>query len=162
MVEKEYKLVAFLRGINVSGHKKVPMQELKKLLEKNKYQNVATLLASGNVLFSSSKKNPQKDLEKLLEQHFGFTVPVIITTQTDIAQLVEKNPFPKSTQKNLKYHVSFIKGKDPLFHTVDLDTEKTVDLMPKLKKEYGTEVTTRTWQTIEKLHSKIQQQNAKA
>ena len=48
------KYIALLRGINISGKNKVSMNELKLVLEKNKYQNVSTYLNSGNVIFESN------------------------------------------------------------------------------------------------------------
>ena len=47
------KYVAFLRGINISGKNKIPMNELKKEFEKNRYKNVITYLNSGNIIFES-------------------------------------------------------------------------------------------------------------
>ena len=47
------KYVAFLRGINISGKNKIPMNELKKEFEKNRYKNVITCLNSGNIIFES-------------------------------------------------------------------------------------------------------------
>ncbi|EPR73829.1 hypothetical protein ADIWIN_1189 [Winogradskyella psychrotolerans RS-3] len=46
--------IALLRGINVGGHKKVPMAELKELLSKSGLNNVKTYIQSGNVIFQSS------------------------------------------------------------------------------------------------------------
>ena len=46
------KYVAFLRGINVGGHHKVPMSELKELLESEGMSNISTLLNSGNAIFT--------------------------------------------------------------------------------------------------------------
>ena len=51
------KYIALLRGINISGKNKVSMNELKLVLEKNKYQNVSTYLNSGNVIFESNINN---------------------------------------------------------------------------------------------------------
>jgi uncharacterized protein (DUF1697 family) len=45
---------ALLRGINVGGHKKVPMAELRELLTKSGLENVQTYIQSGNVIFHSN------------------------------------------------------------------------------------------------------------
>ena len=47
--------IALLRGINVGGHKKVPMAELRELLTKIGLENVQTYIQSGNVVFQSSQ-----------------------------------------------------------------------------------------------------------
>lgn len=50
------RYAAFLRGINIGGNKKVPMADLKKMLEKIGFSNVQTILVSGNVVFDSAEK----------------------------------------------------------------------------------------------------------
>jgi len=47
------KVISILRGINVSGHNKIPMSELKSLYEELKFKNVTTYIQSGNVLLLS-------------------------------------------------------------------------------------------------------------
>ncbi|MBX7182991.1 MAG: DUF1697 domain-containing protein, partial [Bacteroidia bacterium] len=88
------KLVALLRGINVSGQKIIPMKELQGLFEKQGLGHVKTYIQSGNVVFTSSNR---KGLELLLEQaileHFGYEVPVFIRSQEELQDLVGKNPF---------------------------------------------------------------------
>jgi len=49
--------IALLRGINVGGHKKTPMAELRSLLEQKGFKDVKTYIQSGNVVFQSSMKN---------------------------------------------------------------------------------------------------------
>ena len=46
--------IALLRGINVGGHKKVPMAELRDLLNKNGFSDIKTYIQSGNVIFKVS------------------------------------------------------------------------------------------------------------
>ena len=65
--------VALLRGINVGGNKKVPMAELKTLFEKE-FDNVRTILNSGNVVFESETKPSPTKTQHLIEKHFKFTV----------------------------------------------------------------------------------------
>ena len=52
------RYVALLRGINVGGNKKVPMAQLRELLEGLGYTDVATLLQSGNAVFTSKERSP--------------------------------------------------------------------------------------------------------
>ncbi len=71
------KYVAFLRGINVGGHHKVPMAELRTLLEDMEFREVKTLLASGNVILETTRANSKtlsKKIEKRLEDKFGKNV----------------------------------------------------------------------------------------
>ena len=70
-----YTYIAFLRGINVGGHHKVPMAELKVEFTKLGYSNIITLLNSGNVIFNSDSANRQEIESRLtsqLETKFGF------------------------------------------------------------------------------------------
>ena len=57
------RYVAFLRGINVGGHHKVPMAELRLIMEELGFEKVITLLNSGNIIFDATTKYPE-DLEK--------------------------------------------------------------------------------------------------
>ena len=73
--------VAFLRGINVGGHHKVPMADLRKELEKLDFENVETLLNSGNIIFEAiddNEENLEKKISLHLEKSFGFPVPSIV------------------------------------------------------------------------------------
>ena len=47
------RYIAFLRGVNISGKNKVPMEELKKGFEEMGFSEVRTYLNSGNVIISS-------------------------------------------------------------------------------------------------------------
>lgn len=56
------KYIVLLRGINISGKNKVPMNDLKKYLENLGYTNVKTLLNSGNVILETNQS--KEKLEK--------------------------------------------------------------------------------------------------
>lgn len=75
MNSKKEKYVAFLRGINVGGHHKVPMAELRKELEKMNFENVITLLNSGNILFDGNAddlEHIEKKWQRIWKEHLGF------------------------------------------------------------------------------------------
>lgn len=88
--------IALLRGINVGGHKKVRMAELRELLTKSGLENVKTYIQSGNVIFQSSNKN-SKDLEDTIQnsilKHFGFNVPVLVKTRDELTTVFNNSPF---------------------------------------------------------------------
>jgi uncharacterized protein (DUF1697 family) len=52
------RYAAFLRGINVGGHRKIKMETLRQQFESLELQNVKTLLNSGNVLFETPEADP--------------------------------------------------------------------------------------------------------
>ena len=98
--------IALLRGINVSGHKKILMADLRLLLEKSGLQNVQTYIQSGNVVFSSSEK--KKDLEtiiyKAILKKYGWEVPILVKTASEIKKILNDCPFPQ-VKKEKSYFV---------------------------------------------------------
>ncbi len=114
-------MISMLRGINVSGQKKVPMNELKALYEELKFKNVTTYIQSGNVVFSSDASDEKvlsKKIEEKIIKHFGFEVPVIIRTPKEMQSAIRNNPFLK--EKNVdseRMYVTFLEevpAKDKL------------------------------------------------
>ncbi len=98
--------IALLRGINVSGHKKILMADLRLLLEKSGLQNVQIYIQSGNVVFSSSKK--QQGLETTIHEailkKYGWEVPILVKTASEIKSILDDCPFPKD-KKEKSYFV---------------------------------------------------------
>ncbi len=98
-----------LRGINVGGHSKVNMAELKEIYESIGYENVQTYLQSGNVIFQSLSTNPLdiiKEIEIKIEETIGFKIGVFIRTAAEMHQVIGKNPFTKKDAAKL--HVTFL------------------------------------------------------
>ncbi len=171
------KYVAFLRGINVGGKKKVPMSDLKKTFESLGFQNVKTLLNSGNIVFEGEKADSQT-IETKLKSQFGFDIPVIIRTHEELQKLIDTNPFKgiKLTPETRLY-VTFLSTKPEstlkipymspdknlrILKVTDGEIISVLTLSPKfgtteamkmLEKEFGKTVTTRNWNTILKLIS---------
>ena len=105
------RFVALLRGINVSGQKKIQMSELKTLCEKLGFQNVETYIQSGNVIFSSKEKSISKLANKIslaIKNKFNFDVQVIILTPQEIQQALQNNPFIKKKKEIDRMYVSFL------------------------------------------------------
>jgi len=173
------KYAAFLRGINVGGHKAVKMEELKKAFETLGFKNVKTLLASGNVLFAApaaSESALAKKIERKLETVFGYEIGVLIRKIEGLQRLAEADPFAgiKITPQTRLY-VTFLAEKprsglkipyespDQNFKIIRATgsevcsvltlspNSRTVDLMSILEKEFGRKVTTRNWNTLEKI-----------
>ncbi|WP_422857820.1 DUF1697 domain-containing protein [Flagellimonas sp. S174] len=97
------KYIALLRGINVGGHKKIKMVELKKVLAANRFQEVQTYIQSGNILFKAEKQTSLELAEKihcLIESRFGFQVPVLIITFEELQHILDNNPFGKKPEEN--------------------------------------------------------------
>ena len=94
--------IALLRGINVGGHKKVPMSELRGLLTNAGFQNVQTYIQSGNVIFQSSKiaSELETKIQKLIHTHFGFEVSVIVKTNNELQAIFDRCPFSEEKKEN--------------------------------------------------------------
>lgn len=97
--------IALLRGVNVSGQKKIPMAELRGILSKLGFVNVQTYIQSGNVVFQSSEIDEIKIEERIqneIQNHFGFIVPVLVKTSSEIQLILEKCPFSEE-KKSTSY-----------------------------------------------------------
>lgn len=79
--------IALIRGINVGGHKKVPMADLRDVLSGIGFKDVTTYIQSGNVVFQSSENNTkalEDSISKAIKSHFGFNVPVLVKTKQEL------------------------------------------------------------------------------
>ena len=176
------RYVALLRGINVGGNKTVKMEELKKALELLGYKNVTTILNSGNVLFETVK-TPDKTLvasiEKQLKTIFGFEIGVMVRSEGEIKDLAKKNPF-KGVQvtSDTRLYVTFLSQKPTSTLRVPYESPEkdfkilstssgdvcsvltisarrnSTDAMKILEKEFGKKITTRNWNTVERILKK--------
>jgi len=114
--------IALLRGINVSGHKKIKMADLRTHIEELDFQDVQTYIQTGNVIFRS-KKAPSNKLEILIKnkiiEKYGFDVPVIVITPAAIKSASNNNPFEKdSTKDPKKFGVIFLQ-EQPLQENIE-------------------------------------------
>lgn len=89
--------VAFIRGINVGGHNKLPMADLRKVLTENGFHKVSTYIQSGNVLFESDKDCLwiEEAFERLLLEHFNLDVKVMLRTHAELESILNGFPFSK-------------------------------------------------------------------
>lgn len=105
------RYVALLRGINVGGNKKVSMAQLRELMEQLGYTDVATLLQSGNAVFTSKEKSPAKvikQLETAIAKEFGFEVSVILRTRDELEAAIQANPLPGADDAPSQFLVMFL------------------------------------------------------
>jgi uncharacterized protein (DUF1697 family) len=171
--------VAFLRGINVGGKNILKMETVKQAFTELGFANVKTVLASGNVLFDSpirAARNLTSTIETQLSSISGREIFVITRSQEYINELLKRNPFGKiKVTPQTRLYVTFLPNKSSsrlkLPHKVDrgnfvilsaTDTEvfsvltvttdyNSTDGMKILEREYGKKITTRNWNTIEKV-----------
>jgi len=179
---KTEKYIAFLRGINVGGHHKVPMAELRKELEDLKLKNIITLLNTGNIIFEMPSQDTTK-LESKIAKHlgkvFGFPIPTIIRKAEIIEKLYQSEPFKNiCMSKDIRLYVSLLQDETKvdlplpwisedgsyqilakcdkcIVSVLDLAISKSVKAMAIFEKTYGKNVTTRNWKTIERIIAKL-------
>lgn len=90
--------IALLRGINVGGHQKVVMAELKKLCESLGLREVRTHLQSGNVVFRTTRSDRAK-LTKELEGVLSIQAKVILRSADELRAAIAANPMPAEAQR---------------------------------------------------------------
>lgn len=132
--------IALLRGVNVSGQKKVPMSKLKALLTDLGLMNVQTYIQSGNVIFRSEESNClllKKLIEEKIKNEFGFAVDVIIRTWDELLKTVLSIPFKdEEVFLDTAIYVTFVDrfGNDEMIGLVD-DKRNMPDLFEVIGNE---------------------------
>ncbi|MHB8380070.1 MAG: DUF1697 domain-containing protein [Acidimicrobiales bacterium] len=106
--------VAFLRGVNVGGHNKLPMADLRSFCEGLGLSDVKTFIQSGNVIFSSESVPRAPMLEMAIEERFAMRTNVILRTVRELERALTRNPF--ATADRASVHVGFLAENAP--HTV--------------------------------------------
>lgn len=107
--------IAILRGINVSGHKKIKMDALRTSLLKLNFQEIETYIQSGNIVFQYKKTSTIRlanlIAKKILED-FGFEVPVIVKEPDEIESVLKNNPFLNQRKEDVtRLYVTFLSGE---------------------------------------------------
>ena len=121
-----------LRGINVSGQKKIQMTDLKALYEALKFKDITTYIQSGNIIFKASEKTSDETLaakiEKAIYKKYNFNVPVIIRSVEEMDNTISVNPFLKENGLNTeKLHVTFL-ADNP--QQTNIESIKHIDYSP--------------------------------
>ncbi len=89
-------MVALLRGVNVGGHRKLKMAELRELCESLDFTEAQTYVQSGNLVFKTTLKSDQAVCAKLanaIEGRFGFPCDIIVRNASEIESVIKCNPF---------------------------------------------------------------------
>jgi uncharacterized protein (DUF1697 family) len=97
------RYIALLRGINVGGNKKVSMADLRALLSTMGFEDVQTLLQSGNAVFSGPKKSSaalERELEAALEKALKMSVDFHVRTADEWRKVIDANPFTAAARND--------------------------------------------------------------
>jgi uncharacterized protein (DUF1697 family) len=173
------RYAALLRGINVGGHKKVPMAQLRELLTELGHGDVATYLQSGNAVFTSDSDDENAicaALERAIAKRFGFGVECLVRSGPYLRAVAEACPFPAASLEGKQLHVIYFSEQvgperlasiDPaaylpeefrlgdralyLYAPNGLGRSKLAEALGKPSLFRGTVATSRNWNTVVKL-----------
>ena len=170
--------IALLRGINVGRAKRIAMADLRKLVEGLGYRDVATLLNSGNVVFTSVRGDARTAgprIEKELTARLGIAARVTIVGAPELATVVAKNPLAKVATNPSRHLVAFFPDEASAKLLAPLLREKWAPeaialgsrvaylwcpesilespLFLRVSRLMKDGVTTRNWGTVTKLHA---------
>ncbi|MFJ5261896.1 DUF1697 domain-containing protein [Streptomyces sp. NPDC088387] len=101
---------ALLRGINVGGSRKLPMAELRTLVEGLGHGAVRTYLQSGQAVFTAADADPDSlaaELSAAIEKHFGFTVDLIVRDHAYLSAIADACPYPAAELEGKQLHVTY-------------------------------------------------------
>jgi uncharacterized protein (DUF1697 family) len=178
--------IALLRGINVGGNKIIKMQDLKAMFQSLGFEDVRTYIQSGNVVFEGEEQSESLIsgiIERQIEETFGFAVSVIMRTLDELEQTIANNPFKLTDKEDFKrWYVSFLPA-EPSAEALDklriyedgpdqirfvgremyVLYEVSVSQSPLFKVSFdkilGMPVTTRNWNTLNKLVTMASKEN---
>jgi uncharacterized protein (DUF1697 family) len=104
--------ISMLRGINLLGHKRVEMAQLRVMFEGMGFEQVRTYINSGNVVFKTGRSSPAALSKRIAERmvaEFGFTASVITRTAAELGRAIEGNPFVKESRSDpSKVFIAFL------------------------------------------------------
>lgn len=87
------RVAVLLRGVNVGGHNRIAMADLRGLLEGLGCTDVASYLQSGNAVVTSDAAGLAGQVEAALEDELGLSVSVLCRTAAELDAVVAANPF---------------------------------------------------------------------
>lgn len=152
--------VALLRGINLGGRNRVPMDELRAALEGLGHRDVRTLLASGNAVFRGGRPSARR-IEEAVRERTGTSAPVVLLRAAELREVVEQNPLDVPDPK--RFLVAFPLGPLPAAPPADGGARVAagpralyLDLPDGVRnarsaRDVADAVTTRNWATVLKL-----------
>jgi len=118
------KYVALLRGINVGNGARVPMGELKAVLEGLGLTEVVTYLNSGNAVFRSAMGVPElaQSIGEALASTFGQEIPTLIKSSVEIISIADAIPGEWGSDEGQQTYVAYLFS--------DVDTPGLVSDLP--------------------------------
>ena len=91
-------IISMLRGVNVGGHNKIKMDQLRAVYQSLGFRDAQTYIQSGNVVCRAEKRDVATAcarIEQGIERSFGFRPSVIVRTAPELREVIVRNPFAK-------------------------------------------------------------------
>src|SRR5438552_10125034 len=170
--------VALIRGINVGKAKRVPMADLRAAFERLGFENVRTLLNSGNVVFTAalSPKTAAARIERALEKDIGVPARALVLTADELEEAVSGNGLTRFAANPSRLLVGFLwepaallaplRKRDWGNEALELGRQAAylwcpegfeTPLVKAFQQAAGTGVTIRNWSTVLKLQALVQE-----
>jgi len=175
------RYVVLPRGINVGRGNRVPMAQLRWMLESEGYADVATVLQSGNIILTTRSKSPRDvagAMERLLGEGFDVNVRCMVRTADQVRAVLERNPLREVVTNPSRYLVNFLSedpqpeqvaevlGEDHTPEAIAIEGAEAYIWSPDgvarmtlsyryLEKRLGVVATARNWNTVEKIAAKL-------
>lgn len=122
-------MIAFLRGINVGARNRIAMAELREIMQDLNCREVRTHLQSGNVVFVAPARAGASDriaheIEHAIERRLGLSVPVLVRSAGELAEVVERNPLEDVASNPSRLLVTFLSGTVQRQQIAAIDPER--------------------------------------
>lgn len=91
-------IVCLLRGVNMAGHNKIKMDELRRVCGTVKLRDAQTYVQSGNIVFRTDERDLErltKKIQSAIERKFGISPRLVLRTAAELRDVVARNPFAK-------------------------------------------------------------------
>jgi uncharacterized protein (DUF1697 family) len=105
------RYAVLLRGINVGRAKQVAMADLRATLEGLGFESVATLLRSGNAVFTAPRRATatlEREIERALKAELGLESTCLVRTATELRSVVAADPFGETASSGSRYLALFL------------------------------------------------------
>jgi uncharacterized protein (DUF1697 family) len=121
------RYVALLRAVNVGGTAKLPMADLRKLVESLGYGAVTTYIASGNVIFDArgSEATIAGKIEDVLRSKLKLDTDVLVRTAAQLEPLVHDHAFADRGAEGSRLHVVFLRDAPTKSAIAKLDASRS-------------------------------------
>jgi len=110
-------IISMLRGVNVTGNNKIPMEALRRLYESLGLRGSQTYIQSGNVVFNTNAKDLgalARRIEDAIDKKFGCRPGVTLRTPAELKEVIARNPFAKRREvEPAKLQVHFFLATSP-------------------------------------------------